>query len=43
MRKASPRPAVRPATLDAHDMVGLWSTVLCVAAATVLLATFSVH
>jgi len=43
MRKVSPRTASRRAGLDEHDMVGLWSAVLWVVAATVLLATFSVH
>jgi hypothetical protein len=40
MHKASPRPAARRATLDALDMVGLWSTALWILAAVVLLMTF---
>jgi hypothetical protein len=43
MRKATPRTVTRPAALDEHDMVGLWSTALWVLAAAVLLATFGIH
>jgi hypothetical protein len=43
MQKVYRRPASRRATLDRHDMVGLWTTALWVAEAAVLLATFSVR
>ena len=42
-QKASRRLVARAATLDPHNMVGLWSTGLWILAAAVLLATFGIH
>jgi len=43
MRNGSRRPVAPSATLDAHDIPGLWTAALWILAAAVLLATVRIY